>query len=228
MATATTMERTNKPSVEEIESIRLSTRNLAVPEYYTELFTKMGVAYYCQHQTRTTSYLHPAKFRALQAAGVLHPATSDLPAYALRLYCDDYTVPRHRERRRDDKGRAYYLNHEAKKTQWEHPEAEAVLAKARGEGREGEPSWSLSAAVAGDGDAPVTGHRRLLRKWEEDYTAEGVLPPWILEETAAPPEGAGWSRSETQSPFDAREARARIRKRKQQGLPVHCTPKVKM
>ncbi|KAL8296853.1 hypothetical protein RB597_006124 [Gaeumannomyces tritici] len=190
------MERTNKPSVEEIESIRLSTRNLA---------------------TRTTSYLHPAKFRALQAAGVLHPATSDLPAYALRLYCDDYTVPRHRERRRDDKGRAYYLNHEAKTTQWEHPEAEAVLAKARGEGREGEPSWSLSAAVAGDGDAPVTGHRRLLRKWEEDYTAEGVLPPWILEETAAPPEGAGWSR-----------ARARIRKRKQQGLPVHCTPKVKM
>ncbi|KAL8381120.1 hypothetical protein RB595_005415 [Gaeumannomyces hyphopodioides] len=236
MATAAAMEKTNRPSAEGLENIRLSTRNLAMPDHYTERFTETGVAYYCQHLTRTTSYLHPAKFRALQAAGVLDPSASDLPVYALRLDADDYPVPERWERRRDDQGRAYYLDHEAKTSQWQHPEAEAVLEKARREGRQGAPS----STAAGDGGAAATTHRRLLREWEEDYTAEGVLPPWILEETTAPPDGSGleprkyWvdyktgRRSESQSPFDAREARMSIREKKKQGLPVYCTPKFKM
>ncbi|KAL8392113.1 hypothetical protein RB595_002342 [Gaeumannomyces hyphopodioides] len=226
MDTATTMEKTNKPSPEELEKIKLSSRNLAVPDRYTEHFTETGVAYYCQHTTRTVSNLHPAKFRALQAAGVLNPSASDLPAFALQLDADDHPVPERWERRRDGQGRAYYLDHESKTTQWEHPEYEAALEKARKEGREGEPS--------------SMGSSKLLREWEEDYTAQGVLPPWILEETTAPPKGSGlepqkyWvnyktgGKSEAQSPFDAYQARTRNRERRKQGLPMYGDPKVKM
>ncbi|EJT80018.1 hypothetical protein GGTG_00024 [Gaeumannomyces tritici R3-111a-1] len=234
MDTATTMENTNKPSLEELEKIKPSTRDLAVPDGYTEHFTENGVAYYCQHATRTVSHLHPAKFRVLQAAGVLDASASDLPAFALELGADNYPVPERWERRRDEKGRAYYLNHELKTTQWEHPEYETVIEKAHGKGRWGEPS--------GTG-----GKSKFLREWEEDYTSRGVLPPWILEETTAPPppEGSGsgsgglepqkyWvnyktgSKSQSQSPFDAFEARTRNRERTRQGLPMYRKPKVKM
>ncbi|KLU89615.1 hypothetical protein MAPG_08586 [Magnaporthiopsis poae ATCC 64411] len=223
------MENTDKPSLEELERIKLSTRDLAVPDRYTEHFTENGVAYYCQHATRTVSYLHPAKFRALQAAGVLDASASDLPAFALELDADDHPVPERWERRRDGQDRVYYLDRESKTTQWQHPEYEAALKKAREAGREGEPSSMQNTSC-----------RKLLREWEEDYTAEGVLPPWILEETTAPPEGSGleprkyWvnyktgGKSESQSPFDAHEARARIRERKRQGLPTYCEPRVKM
>ncbi|KLU89616.1 hypothetical protein MAPG_08587 [Magnaporthiopsis poae ATCC 64411] len=118
MDNPTTMENPNKPSPEQLEKIRLSTRNLAVPDRYTEHFTEKGVAYYCQHITRTVSYLHPAKFRALQAAGVLDPSASDLPAFALQLDADDYPLPEHWERRRDGQDRVYYLDRESKTTSY--------------------------------------------------------------------------------------------------------------
>ena len=69
-----------------------------LPEHITaEKDSATGKTYYLDHNTKTTSWLHPSK----------KPFTEGLPWPWERLY--------------DAKGRAYYLNHESKSSSWLDP-----------------------------------------------------------------------------------------------------------
>lgn len=197
----------------------LSLSKVPVPHLYTEYRTERGEPYYANHITRTTSWIHPGKFKALQDAGIIPAAPRGMPDFVADHDGDHVPVPEPWERKRDQEGRVYYANHATRTTAWRHPTA---LRLARNGGRE-VAVWKYATPAE-------------TRPLEEAYTSRGVLPPWVLEETTVPPPGSGlepekfWVDYRTgkviwgQSPVDAYRARRAAKARRAQGLPTSSRP----
>ncbi|KAL8387046.1 hypothetical protein RB595_010197 [Gaeumannomyces hyphopodioides] len=150
--------------------------NVSVPYAYSKYLNEDGLAYYANHVTRTTSWLHPGKLKALQDAGLVDVAPG-LPAFVGDFRADGVPVPAPWERREGrDPEETVYHNRDTGATESIHPDA---LALALNRGRE----VATFTLVPWDDED--------LAKEADVHLAKGELPPWVLEETTVPPAGSG-------------------------------------
>ncbi|EJT70815.1 hypothetical protein GGTG_11838 [Gaeumannomyces tritici R3-111a-1] len=199
---------------------KISLSNVPVPYAYSKRISEDGHVYHADHATRTTSWLHPGKLKALQDAGVVGAAPG-LPDFVKDPRAGGVPAPvpapwEAREGR--EPGEVEYRNRDTGAVEGIHPDA-AALARNRG-GREVATSTLLPWDDKG------------MAEEADVYLARGELPPWVLEETTAPPAGSGlkpevyWVnyrtglKREGQSPLQEFNEGMLIARQRALGLPV--------
>ncbi|PAA50770.1 hypothetical protein BOX15_Mlig020114g3 [Macrostomum lignano] len=105
----------------------------ALPAGWERRLDPQGRVYYVDHNTRTTTWQRPSN-QLLHAQAVYQTwlREQDYGQFQGRFVGDDQLgpLPPGWERRADQSGRVYYVNHKDRSTQWEDPRQGAIRSKA--------------------------------------------------------------------------------------------------
>ncbi|KRZ73627.1 NEDD4-like E3 ubiquitin-protein ligase WWP2 [Trichinella papuae] len=104
--------------------------NVPLPQGWELRYDPFGRVYYVDHNTRTTTWQRPTQlmlqahqqWQSLRDEGHIRWQQRFLDSSHVNLTPNDVQLPEGWERRQDPaSGRFYYLNHNTRTTQWEHP-----------------------------------------------------------------------------------------------------------
>ncbi|KRY86333.1 NEDD4-like E3 ubiquitin-protein ligase WWP2 [Trichinella pseudospiralis] len=104
--------------------------NVPLPQGWELRYDPFGRVYYVDHNTRTTTWQRPTQlmlqahqqWQSLRDEGHIRWQQRFLDSSHVNLTTNDVQLPEGWERRQDPaSGRFYYLNHNTRTTQWEHP-----------------------------------------------------------------------------------------------------------
>ncbi|KRX14511.1 NEDD4-like E3 ubiquitin-protein ligase WWP2 [Trichinella nelsoni] len=114
--------------------------NVPLPQGWELRYDPFGRVYYVDHNTRTTTWQRPTQlmlqahqqWQSLRDEGHIRWQQRFLDSSHLILTPNDAQLPEGWERRQDPvTGRFYYLNHNTRTTQWEHPlQSNSLLSEA--------------------------------------------------------------------------------------------------
>ncbi|KRZ87044.1 NEDD4-like E3 ubiquitin-protein ligase WWP2 [Trichinella sp. T8] len=114
--------------------------NVPLPQGWELRYDPFGRVYYVDHNTRTTTWQRPTQlmlqahqqWQSLRDEGHIRWQQRFLDSSHVNLLSNDAQLPEGWERRQDPaSGRFYYLNHNTRTTQWEHPlQSNSLLSEA--------------------------------------------------------------------------------------------------
>ncbi|KRY17201.1 NEDD4-like E3 ubiquitin-protein ligase WWP2 [Trichinella patagoniensis] len=114
--------------------------NVPLPQGWELRYDPFGRVYYVDHNTRTTTWQRPTQlmlqahqqWQLLRDEGHIRWQQRFLDSSHVNLLPNDAQLPEGWERRQDPaSGRFYYLNHNTRTTQWEHPlQSNSLLSEA--------------------------------------------------------------------------------------------------